>query len=327
MGPTRQVLPASSVTRALSLIGDSWTLLVLLNAFRGARRYGDWLQVLRIPRPALSSRLERLVKARILKKSIYQSNPPRFEYLLTPRGLDLWNSLLAIWDWQKHWLPEQNALASELVHDVCQQSVLPVFSCAACEQKVSAPSVVREPGPGAGVMRMPMSRQRRPVMSGGPDPSFVFHDATARIFGDRWSMLLVRSALRGVSRFNDFQAQLDISTQLLTLRLRELVALGIFERVQYSSSPERFEYKLTEKGTDIYELGVFLMCWGDRWLPLSSGAPTLLYHQDCGALLTPELRCSHCNTLLDYDACHFEPIPFTDAGLEQEMGTAAVVAG
>src|SRR5258706_12352908 len=97
----RQVSPASSVTRTLSILGDSWTLLILLNALRGARRFSQWQGLLRIPRPVLSARLARLTRAKIPARPRYQSNPPPYQYRLTEAGREPWAFLPAIRDWEK----------------------------------------------------------------------------------------------------------------------------------------------------------------------------------------------------------------------------------
>lgn len=324
----RQALPASSVTRALSIVGDSWTLLILLNAFRGARRYNEWSELLGIPRTVLSDRLGRLVKAKILARTRYQSNPPRFDYRLTQRGLGLWPFTLAIWDWEKRWLPDSSGFAFGLVHDVCNRRVRPRFFCAHCDKLVPASAISRTPGPGAGSMSLPSRRQRRTVVSGLGAPSVVFHDQTTRILGDRWSMLLIYAGLRGLTRFSEMHAELNVSTHLLSMRLRELVSLGIFERVRYSDRPLRHEYRLTAKGSDIYKLGVFAMYWGDRWLAQPGGPPTIVYHRDCQSRLIPQMRCSNCGQALDRAECHFEPVIFPErqpprAG-ELEQGALAV---
>src|SRR5258708_13536660 len=86
----RQVFPASSVTRTLSILGDSWTLLILLNAFRGARRFSQWQGLLGIARPVLSERLARLTPAKILARTRHHSNPPRYEDRPPQRGPDRW---------------------------------------------------------------------------------------------------------------------------------------------------------------------------------------------------------------------------------------------
>src|SRR5260221_3330924 len=97
----RQVSPASSVTRTLSILGDSWTLLILLNAFRGARRFSQWQGLLGIPRPVLSAPLAPLTRAQIVARIRYQSNPPRHQYRLTRRGPEVWFFMLAISDSEK----------------------------------------------------------------------------------------------------------------------------------------------------------------------------------------------------------------------------------
>jgi DNA-binding HxlR family transcriptional regulator len=295
----KQVFPASSVTRTLSILGDSWTLLILLNAFRGACRFAHWSGLLGIPRPVLSERLTRLTRAKILTRVRYQSNPPRFEYQLTSSGRELWYFTLAIWDWERRWVRPAAGFGFDLVHDACGRKAQPRFFCERCDRPVSATDITRRPGPGAGVMTLPTRRQRRSSL----------RDETTRVFGDRWSMLLIYAGLRGITRFNEMHSEFRMSSHLLSLRLKELVALKIFERVRYSESPLRHEYRLTAKGLDMYKLGIFAMYWGDRWLTPGS-APTLVYHRACNARLLPDLRCNQCDESLRRASCHFEPALF-----------------
>lgn len=296
-------LPASSVTRTLAIVGDSWTLLILLNAFRGATKFGQWFGLLGIPRPVLSDRLGRLTRAKILERVRYQSNPPRFDYRLTERGEELWFFTLAIWDWEKRWVSGSAGFAFELVHDACGRRVQPHFFCARCDRAVGPGDIARRPGPGAGTMSLPTRRQRR---------SSLTDDETTRVFGDRWTMLLIYAGLRGITRFNEMHAEVGMSSHLLAIRLKELVGLGIFERIPYSEKPPRYEYQLKPKGLDMYKLGVFAMYWGDRWLK-SGGPPTLVQHTACGGRLLPDLRCNHCKGSLSRATCRFEPAFTTEA--------------
>jgi DNA-binding MarR family transcriptional regulator len=80
----------------------------------------------------------------------------------------------------------------------------------------------------------------------------------------------------------------------LTDRLRKLVANGILERVRYQDRPPRFEYRLTEKGRDLYPVIVSLVGWGDRWMAGTAGAPIELVHRDCGKQVMPQLTCPRC---------------------------------
>jgi DNA-binding HxlR family transcriptional regulator len=86
------------------------------------------------------------------------------------------------------------------------------------------------------------------------------------LVGERWTLLIIRDAFLGVRRFDDFQQSLGIARNVLTDRLNRLVEAGIFERVPYSERPERFEYRLTEKGVDLRVALLALMQWGDRYV-------------------------------------------------------------
>lgn len=79
-----------SVARALEIVGERWTLLVVRDALYGVRRYNDFLGHLGIPRAVLAARLQMLTEEGVLEKRRYQESPPRDEYVLTDRGIELW---------------------------------------------------------------------------------------------------------------------------------------------------------------------------------------------------------------------------------------------
>jgi DNA-binding HxlR family transcriptional regulator len=119
------------------------------------------------------------------------------------------------------------------------------------------------------------------------------------IVGDRWTMLVLREAFFRVRRFDDFQRNLGIARNVLTDRLNRLVEHGILRRERYQERPERFEYRLTEKGLALYEPLVAILRWGDTWLADEAGPPVELVHTTCGHLAAPHLTCSHCGERLD----------------------------
>jgi DNA-binding HxlR family transcriptional regulator len=120
------------------------------------------------------------------------------------------------------------------------------------------------------------------------------------ILGEWWTMLIVRDAFMGVRRFEDFQRRLGIARNVLTTRLQKLVAAGILERRRYQERPERFEYRLTAKGIELYPILVSLMQWGDRWAPAETkGPPVVLIHRECGHESRPHLVCDHCGAPAD----------------------------
>ena len=94
------------------------------------------------------------------------------------------------------------------------------------------------------------------------------------VVGERWSLLIVRDAFLGRTRFDQFQESLGIARNVLTDRLSRLVAEGVLERVRYSERPERYEYVLTEKGKQLRVAIAALRQWGDSYL--SPQPPTLL---------------------------------------------------
>jgi len=117
---------------------------------------------------------------------------------------------------------------------------------------------------------------------------------TLSVIGDRWTLLVLREAFLRTRRFEEFQARLGATRHVLADRLQKLVDHGIFERVRYQERPPRFEYKLTEKGRDLYPVIISLLGWGDRWMAGDEGPPIELVHRACGHRMVPVPTCPHC---------------------------------
>ncbi len=117
---------------------------------------------------------------------------------------------------------------------------------------------------------------------------------TLSVIGDRWTLLVLREAFLRTRRFEDFQAHLGATRHVLADRLQKLVDHGILERVQYQERPPRAEYKLTQKGRDLYPVIVSLLGWGDRWMADEAGPPIELVHRNCGHRMVPVPTCPHC---------------------------------
>jgi DNA-binding HxlR family transcriptional regulator len=86
------------------------------------------------------------------------------------------------------------------------------------------------------------------------------------IVGERWTLLIVRDAFLGLSRFDEFQESLGIARNVLTDRLNRLVDEGILERTRYNERPPRYEYRLTAKGEELRLALAGLRQWGDKYL-------------------------------------------------------------
>jgi DNA-binding HxlR family transcriptional regulator len=132
---------------------------------------------------------------------------------------------------------------------------------------------------------------------------------TLDVVGEWWTLLILRDALRGTRRFDDFQASLGVARSVLTARLRKLTDEGILERHQYSQHPPRYEYLLTDKGRSLFGVIAALMQWGDTWAQGPAGPPVVLVHDTCGQVTQPVLTCPHCRGEVSTGNTHSEPGP------------------
>ncbi|GAA5168845.1 hypothetical protein GCM10023321_63510 [Pseudonocardia eucalypti] len=113
------------------------------------------------------------------------------------------------------------------------------------------------------------------------------------LVGERWTLLIVRDALLGLRRFDEFSTSLGMARTVLADRLGRLVDGGVLKRVRYRERPERFEYRLTPMGRGLAVPVVALMQWGDAHLAGPAGPPLLAHHTDCAGHLRAMLTCSH----------------------------------
>jgi DNA-binding HxlR family transcriptional regulator len=114
------------------------------------------------------------------------------------------------------------------------------------------------------------------------------------VVGDRWSLLIVREAFLGTSRFDVFQRRLGISRNILNQRLSKLVDQGVLVRRAYSERPTRYEYKLTDKGRDLWPVITTMRQWGDRYAA-PEGPPVEIVDTRCGHVAQVEMYCSACH--------------------------------
>ncbi len=114
------------------------------------------------------------------------------------------------------------------------------------------------------------------------------------VVGERWTLLIVRDVFLGLRRFDELQADLGIARNVLQTRLERLVEQGVLEKRPYQERPVRHEYRLTDKGVDLWPTIVSLLQWGDRHAPSADGAPVLITHKDCGGELDAHRICTRC---------------------------------
>jgi DNA-binding HxlR family transcriptional regulator len=113
------------------------------------------------------------------------------------------------------------------------------------------------------------------------------------VVGEWWTMLILRDAFLGVTRFDVFQERLGIARNVLQARLTRLVEAGVLERVPYSEHPPRYDYRLTPKGRDLWPVVNAMRQWGDQYAA-PNGAPMSLMHRSCGHEAKGVIVCSEC---------------------------------
>lgn len=136
-----------SVARALSVVGERWTLLILRDAFLGTRRFDQFQSNLGITRHRLSERLTKLVEQGVLVKVPYHDKPLRHEYRLTRKGLALYPVLMSLARWGDDWMAGDAGAPLEYVHEKCGHKARPVLTCSECGDPLRPEEVKPQLGP------------------------------------------------------------------------------------------------------------------------------------------------------------------------------------
>jgi DNA-binding HxlR family transcriptional regulator len=121
---------------------------------------------------------------------------------------------------------------------------------------------------------------------------------TLESVGEKWTLLILRESFFGVRRFEDIQRGVGCARNLLSARLGKLVEQGILRREPYREPGrrQRYEYRLTDKGRELFPIVIALMDWGDRWATAPGGPPDEDSHRGCDAPVHADLSCAHGHT-------------------------------
>ena len=135
------------------------------------------------------------------------------------------------------------------------------------------------------------------------------------ILGERWTLLIVRDAFHGLTRFDEFRRSLGLASNILSARLQKLVEHGVLER-----TGSRGSYHLTGKGRDLFPVVVTLMAWADRYEQGPEGPEVLILHTGCDHGAGGALRCEHCGDPIELRDLRVVPAPGA-VGLDGEPTT------
>jgi DNA-binding HxlR family transcriptional regulator len=283
-----------SVRKTVEIVLDSWTFLIIREAFFDVHSFDKLQRRLGIPRQTLSTRLAALVENGILLQT-RDGGARANGYHFTEQGRDLFASMLSLMEFGDKWLTGGEPVPLSLTHTACGHTCHPITACSECLDPINSREVTYRDGPGAGYseyeVKLKSRRSSDATLLERVRPCSVAR--TLQIIGDRWSFLIMREAWFGVRRFDEMTEKLGIASNILTDRLARLVDTGIFRKNAYRKGGNRFDYRFTEMGHDLYRPMVVMMAWGDRWLA-GAKPPLRLRHRCCKSDFDAVVVCNHC---------------------------------
>lgn len=140
------------------------------------------------------------------------------------------------------------------------------------------------------------------------------------MLGDRWTLLILSDCFLGVRNFDQFQDRLEIPRTTLANRLQKLEQHDVLYRKRYQTNPDRFEYRLTDKGRDLYPVLSTILNWGDKYYSDAAGPPILRQHVPCGHDIQPVLQCPECEEAVDAHNIHARIRPKDGSHLDVKRG-------
>jgi DNA-binding HxlR family transcriptional regulator len=127
-----------TVARAIEIVGDPWTLMILREMFLGGRRFDDFLRQTGVAPHTLSSRLKKLESVGVIRREAYSVRPIRHEYRLTEMGRDLWPAIIALKNWGDKWFDKPHQRPIDIIHKGCGHIIQPGMACPECGEPMGA---------------------------------------------------------------------------------------------------------------------------------------------------------------------------------------------
>ena len=285
---TRDALASSTLSHGLQVLGDRWTVALILHAFLGVRRFDEWQSRLGLPRHTLALRLKSLMALGLLERRAYQARPVRQAYHLTDKGLTLYNHVLMMWVWERRWGSRQLALPQHLAHRPCGHTFLPALACVACTEKVGVNDLSLSLN-----INLSMLAEHAPRLRGARLTPEEGAQMGLGLRVDRWTLLIISGLLLGCHYFDQLSHVLGIGSSVLARRLADMVDCGLLLCQPDLVDARRKVYRLTPASRDLFSYIVCFSSWASthHFHQPSSIAPT---HKACGKPFVPQVVCSHC---------------------------------
>ncbi len=290
---TRDALASSTLNHGLMVLGERWTMAVMMGAFTGVNRFDDWQTRLGIPRPTLANRLKALVALGLMRQRPYQERPRRMGYHLTAAGTKLYPHVLMVWLWERRWGSRRSQLPDSLFHRSCHHAFMPTLTCAACGDKVGVNDLQLTLEPNLQLLAQAgkSGRAARLASSGSASMSLGL-----RV--DRWSLMIVTAVVLGCHYFDQLLHVLGIASSVLARRLGGMVEAGLLLAQPDTHDARRTVYRLTPSSRDLFGYLVCFSNWAAREY-LHQPSSIRPVHKACGQPFTPRVACNACGDAVE----------------------------
>ena len=284
----RQALATSTLHHGLRVLGDRWTVQVMLGTFMGLKRFDEWHVQLGIPRHTLSQRLRALVQRGLLRPRQYQERPARYAYHGTAKAMAMFPQVLMIWQWELQWGERDVALPARLEHLTCGRLFSPLLVCAHCEQEVRLEDLEVQLQPNPALAEPESASASRLSSSAAPRMGLGL-----RV--DRWCLMVIAAVVLGCHYFDELARALGVASSVLSRRLRGMVDSGLLERAADPQDARRWRYRLTPASRGLVGYMMCLAEWAGAH-EFSQPSSILPVHRTCGRPFKPRVVCSACRT-------------------------------
>lgn len=275
---------AAALVRFNNIFGDPWSVLILRDCFLGVSRFQQFRDSSGITRQTLSARLKELTANDVLRRVCYSEHPARYEYRLTPKGLDLQRFAYAVWKWSVDWSLTPPTLPTALFHRKTNQPVTPVLACATCQLPLALPDLVlAETGTDTPDVHLNRRARRWAGNTTAAAVGDVLFGKRTFIIGDRWVGLILASVLLGVHSFDRLASRLGIATNILAHRLKTLTEYGLLSGPVYDPEQRCYNYLPTQETAALVPLFLSVSEWAARWETPDGAAHPVWRHRPCGA--------------------------------------------
>lgn len=300
--------PATALRRALNVLGDPWTMLILKEAFNGTRRFSAFQRALNIPRQTLSLRLTHLCREAMMYRRPVSPGHATLEYVPTAKAFDLQEAMYSVWLWHQANPGDGDVLPFDIVHS-CGNVLSARFHCTQCEGPVTSASVqviTADPPQYDAEPRARLSRRNdAAITAAGEGDGLV----AASLVGDIPCNEILWRLFQGPAHIQALADALALGLPVVRGRLEKLLRLGM---IHEQPEGRRLVYSVLPRAEAFYPLLISISAWGDRWCNGTLPPPELLVHS-CGNLLKGRFRCDHCGGWVGRDTVTIRPRTPRDA--------------